>query len=460
MTALDVDTLAGQLLSLRYVTLDQALAWRWDANPKRHDLDALAASIRRYGFRDPSLYDATLGGIPAGNGRLEALDLLRRNSEDAPRGVGLDADGAWCVPLVFGADAASRAAAEAFGVAHNNLTVVGFSPAETVRLWQEADYLALLKRLAADDELPVTVDADDLADLLDLFQEDPAVEAAEDPGADLDHAEELQQQWGTARGQLWEIPSQTVPGRCHRLLCGDATEPADVTRLMGDERAILFATDPPYLVDYDGTNHPHKWNKPDGNKDWSATYHDWDDAAQGEGLYDGFVACAVEHAIRPDAAWYCWHASRKQALLEAVWERHGAFVHQQIIWAKDRPILTRSWYMWQHEPCFFGWVKGQKPPRVADDYPSTVWNLPTIPAGEATDHPTSKPVELFAIPMRQHTRLGELCYEPFSGSGSQHVAGEQTGRLVYGLELQPVYVAVILERLAGMGLEPRLVEGG
>jgi len=56
-----------------------------------------------------------------------------------------------------------------------------------------------------------------------------------------------------------------------------------------------------------------------------------------------------------EAAWYCWHASRKQALLESVWEKHGAFVHQQIIWLKDRPILTRSWYMWQHEPCFFGW---------------------------------------------------------------------------------------------------------
>jgi len=176
-------------------------------------------------------------------------------------------------------------------------------------------------------------------------------------------------------------------------------------------------------------------------------------------LYDKFVAVAVQHAITEDAAWYCWHASRNQAMLERVWERYGAFVHQQIIWVKDRPILTRSWYMWQHEPCFFGWVKGQKPPRASEDYPASVWTFPTVPAGERTDHPTSKPVELFAIPMAQHTRLGEVCYEPFSGSGSQQVAGEQNGRLVYGLELQPQFVAVILERLAGMGLEPRLVEG-
>jgi hypothetical protein len=198
-----VSGLAGQLLSLRYVTLDQALTWRWETNPKRHDLDQLAASIRRYGFRDPSLYNTTLGGIPAGNGRLEALDLIRRSGEAAPRGVGLDADGGWCVPLVFGADAASRAAAEAFGVAHNNLTVVGFSAAEVARLWQEGNYLALLKRLAAADELPVTVDEADLSSLLNLLEEEPVVEAADDPGADLDHAEELQQKWATARGQLF-----------------------------------------------------------------------------------------------------------------------------------------------------------------------------------------------------------------------------------------------------------------
>jgi len=280
--------------------------------------------------------------------------------------------------------------------------------------------------------------------------EELAANAAEDPGAQEDRADELRAKWGVERGQVWRI------GR-HRVMCGDSTSAEDVTRLMAGERARLFATDPPYLVDYDGTNHPHKWNEPDANKDWSDSYHDWDDAKQGEALYDGFVAVAVAHAITEDAAWYCWHASRNQAMLERVWERYGAFVHQQIIWVKDRPILTRSWYMWQHEPCFFGWVKGQKPPRASEDYPASVWTFPTVPAGERTDHPTSKPVELFAIPMAQHTRLGEVCYEPFSGSGSQQVAGEQHGRLVYGLELQPQFVAVILERLAGMGLEPVLV---
>jgi len=330
-----------------------------------------------------------------------------------------------------------------------------------------------------------TADREALAALLDLVKETPLVEddaglknllehvahdagiawnvlgdPPDDPGADIDHRHELQTKWNTARGQLWLIESLSLPGRWHRLLCGDSTSREDVTRVMDGQRALLFATDPPYLVDYDGTNHPHAWNKPDTNKDWDDSYHDWDDAAQGADLYEGFIAAAVEIAIVENAAWYCWHASVRQALLEHIWNQHGAFLHQQIIWVKDRPILTRSWYMWQHEPCLMGWVKGHKPPRYSETFQYTVWEVPTVPAGEKTDHPTSKPIELFAIPMQQHTRIGDLCYEPFAGSGSQFVAGEQHGRLVYGLELQPEFVAVILERLSGLGLTVRLADEG
>src|SRR6266545_5532912 len=182
-------------------------------------------------------------------------------------------------------------------------------------------------------------------------------------------------------------------------------------------------------------------------EDWSDSYAiTWDDASQGPELYEGFIRAAIEHAILPNAAWYCWHASRRQAMVEGVWEKFGAFVHQQIVWAKDRGILTRSYYLWQHEPCFFGWLKGNKPPRVSDDYPSTIWNIPTVALGEKTDHPTSKPIEVFATPMRQHARPGEVCYEPFSGSGSQIIAGETTGRRVYAIEISPQYVDVAVKR--------------
>ncbi|MGZ9035089.1 MAG: DNA-methyltransferase, partial [Rhodospirillales bacterium] len=126
---------------------------------------------------------------------------------------------------------------------------------------------------------------------------------------------------------------------------------------------------------------------------------------------------------------------------------------------KDRGILTRSYYLWQHEPCFFGWLKGNKPPRVSDDYPSTIWNIPTVKVGEKTDHPTSKPVEVFALPMRQHARPGQVCFEPFSGSGSQIVAGEQTGRRVFAIEISPQYVDVAVRRWQAATGKPAVLEG-
>ncbi|MBU3030637.1 site-specific DNA-methyltransferase [Paracoccus marinaquae] len=235
-------------------------------------------------------------------------------------------------------------------------------------------------------------------------------------------------------GDLWILGE-------HRLLCGDSTSAADVRRLMNGERAVLFATDPPYLVDYDGSNHPTR------NKDWSASYGTtWDDSSQGAELYDGFIGAAIAEAITEDAAWYCWHASRRQAMLEACWEKAGAFVHQQIIWVKDRGVLTRSHYLWKHEPCFMGWRRPNRPPKVAEQTLPSTWEMPSFAKDERPDHPTPKPLDAFGIPMRQHVARGGLCYEPFSGSGSQIMAGEANGRRVNAMEISPAYVDVAVER--------------
>ena len=235
-------------------------------------------------------------------------------------------------------------------------------------------------------------------------------------------------------GDLWILGD-------HRLLCGDSTSAADVRRLMNGERAALFATDPPYLVDYDGSNHPTR------NKDWSPSYGaTWDDSSQGAELYDGFIAAAIAEAITEDAAWYCWHASRRQAMLEACWEKAGAFVHQQIIWVKDRGVLTRSHYLWKHEPCFMGWRRPNRPPKVAEETLASTWEMPSFHRDDRPDHPTPKPLDAFGIPMRQHVARGGLCYEPFSGSGSQIMAGEANGRRVFAMEISPAYVDVAVER--------------
>jgi DNA modification methylase len=267
-------------------------------------------------------------------------------------------------------------------------------------------------------------------------------------------------------GQMWRLGK-------HRLLCGDSTRPECVSRIMAAERAILFQTDPPYAIGYTGGSHPvtrKNRGKANRNKDWSGSYREAapspdieNSEALGRDFYLKFIRAAVDTAIAPNAAWYCWHASNRQAMLESVWNELGAFMHQQIIWFKSRPVLTYSIYMWAHEPCLFGWIKGQKPrvDRNQDGgYPATVWEVPNAEV-ESNEHPTSKPNRLFAIPMLLHTSANDLCYEPFCGSGSQLIAAEQLGRRCYAIELEPRFIDVAIsrwERLTGKKAE--LIEGG
>lgn len=251
----------------------------------------------------------------------------------------------------------------------------------------------------------------------------------------------------TRKGELIELGA-------HRLLCGDCTNPDDVRRVMNSERAILMATDPPYQVGYDGLNHPTKKSesirRSGRNKDWSEAYgRDWDENSASDELYDGFIGAAIEHALTKNAAFYIWHASRRQVMLESVLERHGVLVHMQLIWAKDRPVLTRSWYLWGHEPCLMGWRSPHKPPRRSKKHLPSVWQVPSVAPGTKTEHPTSKPLRLFEIPMQQHTRRGEAVYEPFAGSGSQLIAAERLGRRCFSLEISPRFCDLIVRRYIG-----------
>lgn len=220
-----------------------------------------------------------------------------------------------------------------------------------------------------------------------------------EPPARIDKAGELQKKWKTRTGQLWRI------GR-HRLLCGDSTKADDVVRLMNRERAVLFATDPPYAVGYKGGSHPQSWGNrgtANRNKNWTDQYYEArsadidDDETSGTRLYHSFVKIAIEHAITPNAAWYCWHASKRHSMVEKVWNEFGGFVHQQVIWVKSRAVLTYSTYLWQHEPCLFGWIRGQPPKslraevgQLAGSFPSTVWKIPSSEV-ETDAHPTCKP---------------------------------------------------------------------
>lgn len=223
----------------------------------------------------------------------------------------------------------------------------------------------------------------------------------------------------------------------HRLLCGDCTDEEAICRLMDGQQASLFATDPPYLVGYDGTNRPGSSGSPRA---------DWDDPAGQADLYIRCVRAAAGSALGSAAAWYWWHASRNQAMVEQAWQSAGAFIHAQIIWKKPIAAPSRSLYRWQHEPCLMGWVEGHKPPTKKGQRPSTVWEFDAPRGHDRPNHPTPKPVEVFEVPMIQHTQRGDICYEPFAGSGTQFIAAQRLRRRCFGLEISPAYCDLIVRR--------------
>lgn len=232
----------------------------------------------------------------------------------------------------------------------------------------------------------------------------------------------------------------------HRIMCGDSTRPDDVARLMAGHTATLMATDPPYLVNYQGGTHPQsRANAPAGEKR-DKHWDDYTDPETGVAFYVGFVAAAKPHLVERVPV-YQWHADLRRGLLLEQWAQCGLLVHQSIVWVKDRAVLTHSDLMWQHEPCLFGWFQGMRPPsdRRAPASASTVWLISQ--AGEQDGiHPTQRPVEIFHRPIEWHTKPGEVCYEPFSGSGTQIIAAERLGRRCFAMELSPAFVQVAIQR--------------
>ena len=234
----------------------------------------------------------------------------------------------------------------------------------------------------------------------------------------------------------------------HRLLCGDSTKAADVERVMGGRRAGLMNTDPPYGVTYTNDERPNP-----GVAKARVANDTLTDAALQAFLEAAFRA-ATSQALSPKAAWYLWHAHLTQGFFAAAAAAAAADVvlHRQIIWVKPSLLLTRGQYHWKHEPCFMGWVQGHQPPDYGRGHgerdQDTVWEIAGVSNAERAllKHSTPKPVALFEIPIVKHLLPGEVCFEPFAGSGPQVIAAEKLARVCCALELSPVFVEVIVRR--------------
>jgi DNA modification methylase len=309
----------------------------------------------------------------------------------------------------------------------------------------------------------VSADAPELDRMLRDLATKAGIDLAQEGLTDADAVPEPAAEPYVKPGELWLLGD-------HRLLCGDATQPEDVARLLDGASPRLLSTDPPYGVSLDPTWRDGVYNalgpaeRPYMRIDGQASENDATRAPGGRrGRTVGHRNTSVSGDTRVDwseayelvpslTVGYVWHAGVHAAEVADGLVRIGFEIVAQVIWDKGLFALGRSWYHWGHEPC---WVI--RKPGVPNLYQgtrdqSTIWRAasPKMIMGGSTeekfDHPAQKPVVLAEIPIRNHLEPGEAVYDPFLGSGTTLVAAERLGRRCYGLEIDPRYAQISLER--------------
>ena len=354
-------------------------------------LEELQASIEVFGFVCPLLITSD-GGVLCGHGRLEAA-----------RRAGMMA-----LPCVL-ADHLSKEQQAAYILADNRL-------AEHAK-WDKAMVSAELVRLRdAGFDISVT----------GFGQKDILLDLPQEPFEDDDFDPEPRESELLPYGSLWRLGD-------HRLLVGDATVAEDVRRLMDGEAADLLLTDPPYGVDYEGrTSEALKIENDDLERD----------------AFFAFLKAAflnAKNAMHPGAAFYVWHAPGPDLLLfHRALHDVNLGVRQNLVWLKNSFVLGRSDYQYQHEPCAYGWVDGSAHEWHSDRKQSSVleFDRPT----RSLEHPTMKPVTLFAYLIGNSSVQGDRVLDLFAGSGTTLIACEELGRRAYVMEKDERYAAVILRR--------------
>ena len=387
-------------------------------NPRRGDVDAVAASLQRFGQRKPIVARAD-GTITAGNHTWQAAKQL---GWDEIAVVRVDDD---------------DATASAFALADNRTAELGsYDDALLLDLIQSIDDKDLLADTGWSDDAVADLLAQIGSDLPDL---PPPDEAAEPPAEPL-----------TKPGDVWILGG-------HRVVCGDATDVLAYDSLLGDDKADCVWTDPPYGVAIVGGNHslsPEE-RKAAGGKTIE------NDALSISELED-FLRSALGAAIaacRPGSAWYVSAPHGPIGIAFSVVLTELSVWRHSLVWVKDSLVMGRSDYHYRHEPIYYGWTPGGPHDWFGDRSQTTVIEIPR-PRRNA-EHPTMKPVELITRCLNNSAPRGGLVLDPFGGSGSTLLACEYTGRKGRLIELDPRYVDVICRRWQDFtGAKPMLESSG
>lgn len=484
-------------LTIEWMALDE-LEQRIDPeNPKDHDVGALLESFEEFGYIDPVILNEKTGTVISGHGRIKTTRAAFNDGRDPPYNVHDDGR-MWHLMVIRGVTL-TKVKGKAYLLAGNMGDLAG---------WDEPKKLALLEQLAKARRLKGTgYDGDDV-DRMRRFYERLQKRKERGGTTKKDEIAVLRKKWGTKPAQLWEIPTESQAGGSHRLLIGDSTLAKSWTQLMAGQHAALVFTDPPYGVEYQDPQKRYDHMASDLLKR--------DDFAKF--LTKAFKQC-VKWSI-DKAAFYIWHASMTRDDFSFAMKAAGLREIQLMVWVKNTQATWWSDYAWQHEPVFYAVKDGERPNWYGDFTETTVWHFESIGAngteaveidtgivvsdgqgnevyvttkipnrkirhirldeGESIDltsqldantdvwrgssrihtsealHPTPKPVVLAEKAIVNSSKFGELVIDAFLGSGTTMVAAENMGRLCNGMELEPGYSAVILERMSALGLKPAL----
>jgi len=354
----------------------------------------LRSSLREFGFVNPIIVDKELN-IIAGHGRI--LAAMAEGLAEVP-----------CVFVEHLTDAQKRA----YILADNRLALNAGWSEELLAL-----EFAELKDLGFDLELTGFSEKE----IEKLF-------AASDGDAhddEFDLTAALEEAAFVLPGDVWTL------GR-HRLICGDATNAATVRKLMGERKANLVLTDPPYNVAFESASGLKIKN----------------DSMKPDQFYEFLLAAFRNLAenLEGGGSAYIFHADTEGENFRRAFREAGFHLSGTCIWAKDSFVMGRSPYQWQHEPILYGWLKSGTHKWYAGRSEATIWNFPKPKRN--SDHPTSKPLDLLAYPIRNSSQPNGIVLDTFGGSGSTLIACEQMDRVCHMLELDEKYASVILRRYA------------
>ena len=363
---------------------------RKDLKPGDAEYEKLKRSIEQFGYVEPVIWNKTTGFVVGGHQRLKVLlDMGITEVE--------------CVVVEMDAEKE-----KALNIALNKISGE----------WDK-DKLALLIADLQGADFDVSLTGFEPAEIDSLFKDAQQSKVKDD---DFDVEAELKAPVITKAGDVWTL------GR-HRLVCGDSTKPETFALLMGDRKANLVITDPPYNVNYEGSAGKIK-----------------NDNMADDAFYQFLLAAFqnTEAVMADDASIYVFHADTEGLNFRRAFADAGFRLSGTCIWKKQSLVLGRSPYQWQHEPILFGWKKKGKHQWYTGRKESTIWEFDK--PKKNGDHPTMKPIPLLAYPIMNSSMSNTLVLDPFGGSGSTLIACEQTDRSCCTIELDEKFCDVIVKR--------------